>query len=51
MHKKLMDLSLLSIDEKKWVDDYHAKVWGKVSPLLQHDKRALDWLRKETTPL
>ncbi|XP_006463697.1 hypothetical protein AGABI2DRAFT_187219 [Agaricus bisporus var. bisporus H97] len=51
MHKKLMDMELLNVNEKKWVDNYHAQVWEKVSPLLKHDKRALEWLRRETAPL
>jgi Xaa-Pro aminopeptidase len=51
MHKKLIDMELLSVDEKKWVNEYHSKVWDKVSPFLQHDKRALEWLRRETAPL
>jgi len=51
IHKKLIDTSLLDNEEKKWVNDYHAEVWEKVSPLLQHDKRALDWLKRETSPL
>ncbi|KXN80946.1 putative Xaa-Pro aminopeptidase P [Leucoagaricus sp. SymC.cos] len=51
IHKKLIDLSLLNNEEKKWVDDYHVEVWEKVSPLLRHDKRALNWLKRETTPL
>jgi len=46
-----MDLTLLNVEEKKWVDDYHAEVWEKVSPRLQHDQRALDWLKRETTAL
>jgi Xaa-Pro aminopeptidase len=44
-------MELLSADEKKWVNEYHAQVWEKVSPLLKHDKRALEWLRRETTSL
>jgi len=51
IHKKLIDLTLLNVEEKKWVNDYHAEVWEKVSPRLQHDQRALDWLRRETTAL
>jgi len=49
IHKKLINLTLLNVEEKKWVNDYHAEVWEKVSPHLQHDQRALDWLRRETT--
>ncbi|KAF5351112.1 hypothetical protein D9756_008273 [Leucocoprinus leucothites] len=51
IHKKLIDLGLLNDEEKAWVDNYHAEVWEKVSPLLRNDKRALDWLKRETTPL
>ncbi|KAF8621347.1 hypothetical protein AX15_007876 [Amanita polypyramis BW_CC] len=51
MHKKLVDISLLTVEEKKWLNDYHEEVWNKVSPHLQNDQRALDWLRKECSPL
>ncbi|KAJ3573078.1 hypothetical protein NP233_g2666 [Leucocoprinus birnbaumii] len=51
IHKKLINVDLLSVEEREWVDNYHAEVWQKVSPLLQHDARALEWLRRETTPL
>lgn len=51
MHKKLIDINLLSEEEKRWVDDYHAEIWGKLSLLLANDIRALEWLRRETLPL
>ncbi|PPQ70507.1 hypothetical protein CVT24_013277 [Panaeolus cyanescens] len=51
IHKKLVDLELLSADEKKWLNDYHAETWAKVSPLLGHDQRALKWLERECAPL
>lgn len=51
MHKKLIDIKFLSEEEKKWVDDYHAEIWDKLSPLLANDIRALEWLRHETLPL
>ncbi|KAF8886119.1 peptidase M24, structural domain-containing protein [Infundibulicybe gibba] len=53
IHKKLIDLKLLTAEEKAWVDRYHAEVWEKVSPLLQagaeggDDARALAWLKRE----
>uniref|UniRef100_A0A7N1A5F9 Metallopeptidase M24 family protein n=1 Tax=Kalanchoe fedtschenkoi TaxID=63787 RepID=A0A7N1A5F9_KALFE len=34
MQTKLIDMSLLSPAEIKWVDDYHSQVWEKVSNLL-----------------
>ncbi|THV07177.1 Creatinase/aminopeptidase [Dendrothele bispora CBS 962.96] len=44
---KLLDQKLLALDEVKWLNDYHAEVWQKVSPLLKNDERALKWLEKE----
>ncbi|KAG6877769.1 hypothetical protein C0993_004144 [Termitomyces sp. T159_Od127] len=49
--KKLIDTSLLTVDEQKWLDAYHAQTWEKVAPLLENDERALKWLEKETSPL
>jgi Xaa-Pro aminopeptidase len=49
--KKLVDRSLITAEEKTWLNDYHAEVWQKVSPLLQNDQRALDWLKRECSPL
>ncbi|XP_078181466.1 metallopeptidase M24 family protein [Carex rostrata] len=46
---KLVELSLLSPGEIKWLNDYHAQVWEKVSPLLHGE--ALDWLWKNTRPI
>ncbi|KAJ7584253.1 putative Xaa-Pro aminopeptidase P [Mycena floridula] len=38
---------LLTVDEVKWLNAYHVEVWDKVSPLLKHDTRALEWLKRE----
>ncbi|KAF9003307.1 Creatinase/aminopeptidase [Cyathus striatus] len=51
IHKKLVDVKLLSGEERKWLDQYHAETWEKVSPLLKDDPRALEWLKRETSPL
>lgn len=48
---KMMDLSLMSPEEIKWVDEYHAEVWREVSPRLEAGTPALEWLRKNTRPL
>ncbi|EWC45631.1 putative Xaa-Pro aminopeptidase P [Drechslerella stenobrocha 248] len=50
MCRKLVDVSLLAPDEKTYLDNYHKEVWEKTSPLLQHDERALKWLKRETEP-
>lgn len=46
---KLIDASLLSEEERAWVNAYHDEVYAKLLPLLekQGDARAVAWLRKE----
>ena len=51
MGRNLIDASLLSVDERAWVDAYHKEVWQKVSPLLEGDARAKEWLHRECAPL
>lgn len=53
IHKNMVDVSLLSVKEHKWLDAYHAEVWKKTSPILKrfNDKRALKWLERECSPL
>lgn len=51
IHKKLVDVTVLTADEKKWLDTYHAEVFEKVSPLVKNDSRAFAWLMRECSPL
>jgi len=46
---KLVDKSLLAVEEVKWLNDYHSEVLEKVAPVLEKmkDERALRWLRRE----
>ncbi|KAK7059763.1 putative Xaa-Pro aminopeptidase P [Favolaschia claudopus] len=44
---KLIDMSLFSSEEVRWMNEYHAEVFEKVSPLLKDDQRALEWLKRE----
>ncbi|GMP60541.1 hypothetical protein CsSME_00023360 [Camellia sinensis var. sinensis] len=46
---KLVDLSLLSVTEIDWLNNYHSQVWEKVSPLV--DGSARQWLWNNTRPL
>jgi len=41
---KLMDLNIMSDKEIEWVNEYHAKVWEKISPRVEGDTKA--WLEK-----
>ncbi|KAJ1547723.1 hypothetical protein HK405_005079, partial [Cladochytrium tenue] len=48
---RLVDPSLLTPEERAWLDAYHREVFEKVSPLLAPGSRALTWLERETRPL
>ena len=45
----LVDLSLISADERDWLDAYHARVAAEIGPLVPADVR--DWLASATAPL
>ena len=47
--RRLIAITLLSSDERAWVDDYHRAVRTKVGPLLDGEDRA--WLDRATEPL
>lgn len=49
IQRKLVDVSLLSAEEVKWLNDYHSQVWEKVSPLVEGSAR--QWLRDNTQPI
>ncbi|KAJ7474540.1 putative Xaa-Pro aminopeptidase P [Mycena galericulata] len=51
MQTKLIDKSLFTAEEVRWLNEYHAEVLEKVSPLLQNDTRALEWLKRECTAI
>lgn len=51
IHKKLVDTTILTAEERAWLDAYHAETLAKVSPLLANDTRALEWLKRECSPL
>ncbi|CAK5272064.1 unnamed protein product [Mycena citricolor] len=43
----LIDRSVFTAEEVGWINKYHEEVLAKVSPLIQNDPRALEWLKKE----
>ncbi|MGS1016725.1 aminopeptidase P family protein [Allosphingosinicella humi] len=49
MDRSLIDLTLLTAEERAWVDDYHARVLEIIGPRV--DGEALDWLRSACAPL
>lgn len=49
--KKLIDKTLLTADEIKWVNEYHHIVWDELSSSFEKGSLEYTWLRKETLPL
>jgi len=47
--RDLMDKKILSEKEKDWINAYHAKVYEKLSPILDQDLAS--WLKEKTQPL
>ncbi|MDR0413250.1 MAG: aminopeptidase P family protein [Dysgonamonadaceae bacterium] len=40
---RLIDRSLMSVEEIRWLDDYHQKVYRQLSPLLPEEEK--EWLK------
>ena len=49
LDRKLIDIDLLTADERAYVDGYHAEVWAKVGPLMDGEAKA--WLETACAPL
>lgn len=49
--QNLIESSLLSEEERQWVNNYHAEIWEKTSGYFTQDELTLNWLKKETQPL
>ena len=47
--RSLIDTSLLTDAEIRWVDQYHKQIWETLSPLLNESDAI--WLLEATTPL
>lgn len=47
--RRLIDVSLLNAGERKWLNDYHAEVYAKLSDLVHGDTKA--WLKDVTAPI
>jgi len=47
--RTLIDVSLLDREEIDWINAYHSRVRGTLTPLI--DDQTADWLAKSTVPL
>lgn len=43
----LVDYSLLTLSEKKWLKEHNEQIKKEVGPLLRSDRRAKKWLDKQ----
>jgi len=48
IQRKLLDHELLTDAETSWLNEYHEMVWRAVSPRLEADEQALEWLKHNT---
>jgi Xaa-Pro aminopeptidase len=48
--RNLVDMSLLTEAEKKFINEYHQEVFDKTSKYFENDSLTLDWLKRETAP-
>lgn len=46
--QNLIEPSLLTDAELKWVNDYHAEVWEKTHKFFENDEYTRGWLQRET---
>lgn len=51
--RNLIDVSICSEDEIRYINEYHARVWRELSPILYEQKEfgVIEWLKKFTSPL
>lgn len=49
--RDLIDMNLLSPDTVKFIDDFHQVCLKKLSPFMEDDARALDYLKRLCAPL
>ncbi|KAK5098846.1 hypothetical protein LTS08_006224 [Lithohypha guttulata] len=50
MCQKLIDPSILTPEEKEWLNSYHKEVWDKTHAFFKDDL-TLNWLKRETTQI
>ena len=49
IHRGLIDVDMLRRAERHYINDYHARVWNTLSPLVDADIKA--WLKTACAPL
>lgn len=49
--RALINVNLLTVEEKRWINEYHRTIWKEISPSLEKNSYTLNWLKRETAPL
>lgn len=49
--KKLINVKMLSKEEKGQINDYHARIWHSIRPFLQPQSISYKWLKRETSAI
>ncbi|KAI5457921.1 putative Xaa-Pro aminopeptidase P [Mariannaea sp. PMI_226] len=49
--RNLIDVSLLTETEKKWINSYHDEVLEKTQSFFKGDDLTMSWLKRETAPI
>jgi len=47
--RRLIVAEMLSVRERRWLDDYHAEVLARIGPQLEGDDKA--WIERACAPL
>ena len=50
MCRKLIDVELLTQQEKTWLNEYHAEVLEKTQHFFKDGSLTMEWLKRETQP-
>lgn len=49
--RSLIDTTLLTEEERKWLNDSHADIFEKTKGFFEEDPLTMAWLKRETQPL
>ncbi len=49
--RRLIDATILTEKEKKWLNDYHADILEKTKGFFADKPGPMEWLKRETQPL
>lgn len=49
--RRLIDVKLLTGEEKHWIDQYHSTIWSELNQSFEKHTVEWQWLKRETSPL